>query len=292
VPAVAVPQLKLASVFASVSVTPLPGVRAYTVTVAADATATIRSRPVVLRFRLIAAARLVASVAAVLDTSKSSPVFVVLDAVRVRVTAVSPVGVMVIDVVWTDVGSPVKVPTTLARVFPVEASMGNTAKSEVQLGGAFTLKEYLAGDIPCATPPAPSEMAQSFLSLPDRLRRLDGLRTRPESAGAFPWRSQVAYARGSFHIVAADSDVNPAVKTTCLELQSIGMGMEPSGRAKPCPNADALKPAANNSAAHLAKETTFHLRRALPFQVRVRIRISKVFSRNPRVVNSDSGNTP
>jgi hypothetical protein len=55
---------------------------------------------------------------------------------------------MVIDVVWPDVGSPVKVPTTLARVFPVGALMGNTTKSELQLGVAFTSKEYLAGDIP------------------------------------------------------------------------------------------------------------------------------------------------
>jgi len=91
---------------------------------------------------------LVALVAVVADTSKSNPVFVVFDAVRVNVTAVPPVGVMVIDVVWPDVGSPVKVPTTLARVFPVDALTGNTMKSEVQLGVAFTLKEYFAGPMP------------------------------------------------------------------------------------------------------------------------------------------------
>src|ERR1017187_8271317 len=128
VPAVTVPQLKFVSVFASVSVTRLPGVSAYTVTVAPDATATMRSRAVLPRLRLIAAARLAASVASVVDTSKSRPVFVVDDAVRVRVTAVPLVEVMVIDVVWPDVGSPVKVPTTLARVFPVEASTGEDHK--------------------------------------------------------------------------------------------------------------------------------------------------------------------
>src|ERR1017187_4530776 len=198
VPAVTVPQLKFVSVFASVSVTRLPGVSAYTVTVAPDATATMRSRVVLLRLRLIAAARLAASVASVVDTSKSRPVFVVDDAVRVRVTAVPPVGVMVIDVVWPDVGSPVKVPTTLARVFPVGALTGNTTKSEVQLGGAFTSKENLAGHMPCATPPAPSEMAQSFfMGLLECLRGIglgSGLgvgrqRNGPEPAVAFPCRS-------------------------------------------------------------------------------------------------------
>src|ERR1039458_5253589 len=167
VPAVTVPQLKFVSVFASVSVTRLPGVSAYTVTVAPDATAAMRSRAVLPRLRLIAAARL---------------------------AAVPPVEVMVIDVVWPDVGSPVKVPTTLARVFPVEASTGKTTKSAVQLGAAFTLKENLAGDMPCATPPAPSEMAQSFLR--GRLECLRGIgvgrqRTRPEP-GAFPCRSHWA----------------------------------------------------------------------------------------------------
>src|SRR5580704_483123 len=148
VPAVTVPQVKLVRVSASVSVTRVPGVRAYTVTVAPDATATTRSRAALLRFRLIAAARLVALVAVVVDNSKSIPVFVVLDAVRVRVTAIPTVGVTVIDTVWPDVGSPVKVPTTLARVFPVGALRGNTTKSVVQLGVAFTLKEYLAGNMP------------------------------------------------------------------------------------------------------------------------------------------------
>src|SRR5580692_1434027 len=163
VPAVTAPQLKLASVSAVVKVTRVPGVSAYTVTVVPETTATMRSAAVPLRFRLIAAARLVALVAVVLDTWKSSAVFVVFDAVRVRVTAVPPVGVMVTDAVWPDVGSPVKVPTTLARALPVDASTGNTAKSAVQLGVAFTLKVNLAGHMPCATPPAPSEMAQSFL---------------------------------------------------------------------------------------------------------------------------------
>lgn len=262
VPAVTVPQLKLVSAFATVSVTPLPGVRAYTVTVFADATATTRSRALLLRLRLIAAARLAASVAVVLDLSKFSPVFDVADEVKVSVTPLPPLGVMVMDVVLPAAGSAVKVPITLARVLLVEALMGNTAKSELQLGVAFTLKEYLAGDIPCATPPAPSEMAQSFFTLPlESLRGLDGRRTRPESGGAFPCTSHSAYARGSLHIFAACSGVKPAVKTTCFELQSLGIGMEPSGLAKPCPNADVVKLAASNSAAHLAKETTLHLRR-------------------------------
>src|SRR5271155_989510 len=148
VPAVTAPHVKRFSVSAAASVTRVPGVSAYTVTVAPDATATTRSRAVVLRFRLIAAARLAASVAAVADTSKSRPVFVVPDAVRVRVAAPPPVGVMVIAAVWPEVGAPVKVPTTLARVFPVDALTGNTTKSAVQLGVAFTLKEYLAGHMP------------------------------------------------------------------------------------------------------------------------------------------------
>src|SRR3984885_1452492 len=165
VPAVTVPQLKLFSVFASVRVTRFPGVSAETATVSADATATTRSIAVLLRLRLIAAARLTALVATVLDTSKFSPVFEVDDEVKVRVTPVVPAGVMVMAVVAPVCGSPVKVPTTFARVFPVDALMGNTAKSAAQLGGAFTLKVYLAGDMPWATPPAPREMAQSFFSL-------------------------------------------------------------------------------------------------------------------------------
>src|SRR5580700_6370431 len=116
VPAVTAPQVKLEAVLAVVSVTRVPGVSAYTVTAAPDATAAMRSTAVLLRLRLIAAARLAASVAAVADTSKSSPVFVVFDAVNVRVTAVPPVGVMVIDAVCPDVGGPVKVPITVARV--------------------------------------------------------------------------------------------------------------------------------------------------------------------------------
>src|ERR1700691_6347118 len=196
VPVVTVPQLKLFSAFASVRATPDPGVSAKTVTVSPDATATKRSRAILLRLRLIAAARLVALVATVVDTSKFNPVFEVEDDVKVRVNAVPPVGVMVMDVVAPVCGSPVKVPITLARVFPVDALMGNTAKSEVQLGGAFTSKLYLAGDMPCATPPAPKEMAQSFFIL-----RLACFRSfpctkpeciRPESAGAFPCRSHSA----------------------------------------------------------------------------------------------------
>src|ERR1700733_1527441 len=148
VPAVTAAQLKFVSVLASASMTRLPGVSAYTVTVAPDATATTRSRAVLLRFRLIAAARLVALVAVVVDNSKSSPVFVVLDADRVKETAVPTVGVTGTDVGWPDVGSPVKVPATLARVFPVDALTGNTTKSEVQLGVAFTSKEYFAGNMP------------------------------------------------------------------------------------------------------------------------------------------------
>src|SRR5271156_1137655 len=205
VPAVTAPHVKRFSVSAAASVTRVPGVSAYTVTVAPDATATTRSRAVLLRFRLIAAARLVALLVLEPDTAKSRPVFVVNDAVRVRVTAVPPVGVMVIDVVWPDVGSPVKVPTTSARVFPVDALTGNIAKSAVQLGVALTLKEYLAGHIPCATPPPPSEMAQSFfMDCPECLRgigvgrqrtgsgRTGSGRTRPEPSGAFPCRSHWA----------------------------------------------------------------------------------------------------
>src|ERR1700730_8485009 len=199
VPAVMAPQLKFVSAFASLSVMRLPGVSAYTVTVAPDATATMRSRAVLLRLRLIAAARLAALVGTVLDTSKSSTVFVVFDAVRVNVTAVPPVGVMVIDVVWPDVGWPVKVPTTLARVFAVGALTGKTTKAPVQLGGAFTLKENLAGHMPWATPPAPSEIAQSFF-IPlvclrgvdlGRLRTRPG-RSRPEPAVVFPCNSHWA----------------------------------------------------------------------------------------------------
>jgi hypothetical protein len=56
--------------------------------------------------------------------------------------------------------------------------------------------------------------------------------------------------------------VKPAVKTTCFELQSIGTGTEPSGLAKPCPNADAVKliaspNAVSNRAANLARKATF-----------------------------------
>jgi hypothetical protein len=97
---------------------------------------------------LIAAARFAAFVATVLEISKSSPVFVVADEVRVRVTAVPPLGVMVMAAVLPAAGSALKVPVTLARVFPVDALTGNTTKSEVQLGVAFTSKEYLAGNIP------------------------------------------------------------------------------------------------------------------------------------------------
>jgi hypothetical protein len=75
-------------------------------------------------------------------------VFELADEFKVRVTAVPPVGVTVMAVVLPAAGSALKVPTTLARVFPVDALMGNTTKSELQLGVAFTLKEYLAGDIP------------------------------------------------------------------------------------------------------------------------------------------------
>src|SRR5271156_6206979 len=148
VPAVTVPQLKLVSPSAAVSATPDPGVSAYTVTVSPAATATIRSKAALLRLRLIAAARLVALVATVPDTSKLSPVFEVADGVSVRVTAVPPVGVMVMAAVLRTAGSAVKVPTTFVRVFPVDVLTGNTTKSEVQLGVAFTLKEYFAGDIP------------------------------------------------------------------------------------------------------------------------------------------------
>ena len=148
VPVVTAPQLKLDSVLAVASVTRLAGVSAYAVTVFPDATAAIRWRAVLLRLRLIAAARLAAFVATVLDTWKSSPVFVVADEVNVRVTPVPPVGVMVMDVVLPAAGSALKLPTTLARVFPVGALTGNTTKSELQLGVAFTSKENLAGDMP------------------------------------------------------------------------------------------------------------------------------------------------
>src|SRR5580693_4523995 len=195
VPAVTVPQLKLVSVLASVSVTRVPGVSAYTITVAPEATATTRSRAVLLRFRLIAAARFVAFVATVLFTSKSSPVFVVADEVRVRVTAVPLLGVIVMAVVLPAAGSALKVPVTLARVFPVDALTGNTTKSAVQLGVAVTSKEYLAGNMPSATPPAPSETAQS-LAMPSLKRLLHGRRqwrrSRPEPGGSFPCRSHSA----------------------------------------------------------------------------------------------------
>src|SRR5580692_11302136 len=201
VPAVTGLQLKLVSVLVAVgvvSVTPVPGVSAYTVTVSPDATATTLSRAVLLRFRLIAAARLVALVPTVVEISKSTPVFEVDEEVSVRATAVPPVGVMVMVAVLPAAGSALKVPTTLARVFPVDALTGNTAKSAVQLGDAFTLKEYLAGHIPSATPPAPSATAQSvsilLLNLLGRhsLRGICRSRTKPESAGAFPCTSHCA----------------------------------------------------------------------------------------------------
>jgi hypothetical protein len=136
-------------------------VSAYTLTVLADATATIRSRTcALLRLRLIAAARFAASVAVVADIAKVVPVFVA-PAVKVSVAAAPTAGVMVMAKVWPPAGAAVKVPTILARVFPVNALMGNTAKSLSQFGAAFISKLYLAGYIPCATPPAPSEMAQS-----------------------------------------------------------------------------------------------------------------------------------
>ena len=165
---------------------------------------------VLLRLRLIAAARLAALVATVLDTSKSSPVFVVFDAVRVRVTAVPPVGVMVIDVVWPDVGSPVKVPTTLARVFPVDALTGNTTKSAVQLGVAFTSKENLAGHMPCATPPAPSEMAQSFFMGPLVCLRGIGLGRLAACAPGLNLPSH-SHAEATGHRPAARSTSSPPV---------------------------------------------------------------------------------
>src|ERR1700722_14502444 len=104
-PAVTVPQLKLVSVFASVSVTPVPGVSAYTATVFPDATATTRSRAVLLRLRLIAAARLDALAATVLDTGKFSPVFEMAEEVKVRVTAIPPAVVAVMAVVLPAAGS-------------------------------------------------------------------------------------------------------------------------------------------------------------------------------------------
>src|ERR1700722_20191602 len=104
-PAVTVPQLKLVSVFVSVSVTPVPGVSAYTVTVFPDATATTRLRAVLLRLRLIAAARLDALVATMMDTWKFSPVFELADEVKVRVTALPPAGVTVMAVVFPAAGS-------------------------------------------------------------------------------------------------------------------------------------------------------------------------------------------
>src|ERR1700733_10043152 len=99
VPAVTAPQLKFVSVSAVVSVTPLPGVSAYTVTVAPDATAATRSIAVVLRLRLMAAAKLAALVGIVVDTWKFSPVFELADDVKVRVTALPPLGVIVMAVV-------------------------------------------------------------------------------------------------------------------------------------------------------------------------------------------------
>jgi hypothetical protein len=89
-----------------------------------------------------------ALVATVLDTWKFSKVFELADEVKVRVTAIPPAGVMVTDVVFPAAGSALKVPTTLARVFPVDALTGNTTKSALQLGVAFTLKENLAGNMP------------------------------------------------------------------------------------------------------------------------------------------------
>jgi hypothetical protein len=89
---------------ASLRVTRVPGVRAYTVTVAPDATATTRSIAVLLRLRLIAAARLVASVASVPDVWKFSPVFEMADEVKVSVTAAPPLGVMVMAAVLPAAG--------------------------------------------------------------------------------------------------------------------------------------------------------------------------------------------
>ncbi len=80
--------------------------------------------------------------------------------------------------------APLNVPTTLARVFPVGASIGNTTKSEAQLGAAFTSKLYFAGDMPGATPPAPSETAQSLpIFSVARLGLISGLGQRRESVG-------------------------------------------------------------------------------------------------------------
>jgi len=175
-------------------------------------------------------------------------VFDVADDVKVRVVAVPPVGVKVIDVVAPLAGSPVNVPTTCARVFPVDALIGNTTKSLVQFGVAFVSKLYFAGDIPGATPPAPSETAQSLpISSLSRLGTIGGLRHRRESGG--PWRcSSRAYARGSFRIFSACSGVKPAGKRTCFELQSSGTGTEPSGLGRPCPNACGVKHAATTNA--------------------------------------------
>src|SRR5580700_6347195 len=209
VPAVMAAQVRPVTVAGTVSATRVPGVSVYTVTawLAVEAMATMRPRAVPLRLRLIAAARLVALLAApaapaAVDTSKSVPVLVVVLAVKLRETAVPPVGVTVNFTVPVPATATVlKVPTTFARVFPVDALTGNTTKSAVQLGVAFTLKEYLAGHIPCATPPAPSEMAQSFFmgaleciggtlgrlgTRPERARprRTSSGRTRPEPAAA------------------------------------------------------------------------------------------------------------
>ena len=267
----------------ALSVTRVPGVRAYTVTVVPDATATTRSRAILLRLRLIAAAKLVAFVVVVLDVWKLSPVFELADEVKVSVTAAPPLGVMVMAAVLPAAGWPVNVPVTLARAFPVVALMGNTTKSELQLGAAFALKLYLAGAIPGATPPAPSEMAQSFLiSLREDLGGPIGLSRRPEpvdsfcnrpgspgrlcnspeSCGAFPCRSHCAYARGSCRVFADNSLTRLSVNTTCFVLQSSGTGREPSGLAKSCANTVVVKLAASNRDVHLEMENTFNLPRS------------------------------
>ncbi len=162
-------------------------------TVAADATATTRSSAVLLRLRLIAAARLVALVATVPDVWKFRPVFEPADAVKVKVTAAPPVGVIVIAVVCPAVGAAVNVPTTFARPFPVDALMGKTAKSAVQLGVAFTSNVYLAGDMPGATPPTPNDTAQSLsIWCLARVGRCGRLRTSPGPSGSWPCDSHPA----------------------------------------------------------------------------------------------------
>src|SRR5208282_2975210 len=120
VPAVAAAQVKPATVAGTVSTTRDPGVSVYTVTVwaAVDAMATMRPRAVLVRLRLIAAARLVALLAApaaptTVDTSKSVPILVIVLAVKLRETPVPPVGVTVnFTVPGTATATALKVPTT------------------------------------------------------------------------------------------------------------------------------------------------------------------------------------